>query len=181
MSDSITPEPPAAPEQQAPPVAEPDALGDAGKRALDAERKARKAAEKAAADAAARVKEYEDAQKSEAERLAAEVAELREAAAKAIAEAARQRVVNETGLPADLADLVTGADEDAMRATAERIKAHLAPPQKFGPVETGPKNVADSGLPKQLGRADMAAMSAEQIVAAKAAGQFADLLAGKTA
>lgn len=45
-----------------------DDLGDAGKKALRAEREARKAAEKKAADALAKVKEYEDAQKTELER-----------------------------------------------------------------------------------------------------------------
>jgi DNA-directed RNA polymerase specialized sigma54-like protein len=163
------------------PAATDDTLGDPGKRALDAERKARKAAEKAAADAAAKVKEYEDAQKSEAERLAAKVAELESRAAKAEAAALRASIVNETGIPADLADLVTGADEAAMRATAERLKSHLAPAQKFGPVDTGPKNVADSGLPKQLTRADLAGMSPAQIEAAQVAGQLADIMAGKTA
>lgn len=160
------------------PATAPEELGDAGKKALEAERKARRAAEKAAAEAAAKIRQYEDAQKSEAERLAARVAELEQAAATATAEAARQRIVNETGLPADLADLIVGADEDAMRATAERIKAHLAPAQRFGPVDTGPKNV-DNGLPKQLTRTDLAGMSAAQIEQAREAGQLADLMAGK--
>lgn len=178
MSDEITEQTPATESQ---PPAEPvtDDLGDAGKRALDAERKARRAAEKAAADALAKVQAFEDAQKSEAERLAAKVADLEAAAAKANAEAARQRIVNETGLPADLADLVSGADEDAMRATAERIKAHLAPAQKFGPVDTSPKSVADSGLPKQLTRTDIASMSPAQIEAARVAGQLDSLMGVK--
>jgi hypothetical protein len=180
MSDDTTTPQPTESDQPAP-EAPTDELGDAGKRALEAERKARRAAEKAAAENAAKVKQYEDAQKSEAERLAAKVAELEALAARATAEAARQRIVNETGIPADLADLVTGADEDAMRATAERIKAHLAPAQKFGPVDTGPKNVADSGAPKQLTRADLAGMSPTQVEQARLAGQLADLMAGKTA
>jgi len=178
MSDDTTPTP--APEVPAAPEAQlEDPLGDPGKRALEAERKARRAAEKAAAEAAAKVKQYEDAQKSEAERLAAKVAELEAVAARATAEAARQRIVNETGIPADLADLITGDSEDVMRATAERLKAYIPPAPKFGPVDTGPKNVADSGLPKQLTRADLAGMSPQQVEAARAAGQLADLMAGK--
>jgi hypothetical protein len=177
--DTATTAPATEPDVQ--PEAAPDDLGDAGKRALEAERKARRAAEKAAAEAAAKVKQYEDAQKTEAERLAAKVAELEATAAKAQAEAARQRIVNETGIPADLADLITGDTEDVMRATAERLKAYIPPVPKFGPVDTGPKNVADSGLPKQLTRADLAGMSPDQIKAARVAGQLADLMAGKTA
>lgn len=50
------------------PPKDPDALGDAGKAALDAERAARKVAEKAARDAQSALKKREDADKSEHER-----------------------------------------------------------------------------------------------------------------
>jgi hypothetical protein len=53
-----------------------DQLGDAGKRAIQAERDAREAAEKALTDATAKLKELEDRDKSEAERQADRVAEL---------------------------------------------------------------------------------------------------------
>jgi hypothetical protein len=181
MSDTAT-EPTttetAPPEATPPPVD--DTLGDPGKRALEAERKARRAAEKASADALAKVKEYEDAQKSEAERLAAKVSELEARAAKAEADALRQRIVSEAGIPADLADLVSGSDEATMRATADRLKAHIAPPRFAGTANQGPQNVADSGQPKQLNRSDLVGMSPAQIEAAQKAGQLADLMAGKT-
>ena len=174
MSDTVTAEPTTteAPPQ---PEAADDGLGDAGKRALAAERTARKAAEKAATEAAAKVKEYEDAQRTEGERLTARAEAAEARAAKAEAAALRSSIVNEFGLPADLADLVTG-DEAAMRATAERLKPYLTPAQKFGAVDTGPKNVADSGLPKQLTRAEVQGMKPEQILAAKSAGQLNELL-----
>lgn len=178
MSDTVTE--PTTPEAPTQPEAVDGDLGDAGKRALAAERSARKAAEKAATEAAAKVKEYEDAQKSEGERLTARAEAAEARAAKAEAAALRAQIVSESGIPADLADLVTG-DEATMRATAERLKSHLPPAQKFGAVDTGPKNVADSGLPKQLGRAELAGMNPAQIEAARAAGQLADLMAGKTA
>lgn len=178
MSDTAT-EPTTTDTPVPEPVAPAEELGDAGKRALEAERKARRAAEKASADALAKVKEYEDAQKSESERLAAKVSELEARAAKAEADALRQRIVSEAGIPADLADLVSGSDEATMRATAERLKAHIAPPRFAGTANQGPQNVADSGQPKQL--YSTAGMSPAQIEAARAAGQFNDWMAGKTA
>ena len=50
-------------------------LGDAGKRALDAERKARRDADRRAAQLETKLKEYEDAQKSDAEKLSDKLAE----------------------------------------------------------------------------------------------------------
>ena len=51
-------------------------LGEGGLKALKAERAARADAEKQVAELAARIKEFEDAQKSEAERQAERLAEL---------------------------------------------------------------------------------------------------------
>jgi hypothetical protein len=78
-------DPPKPPDPPADPPKPEDALGDAGKRALAEERAARKAAEKLAAEQAAKLKEFEDAQKTEAEKLAdrAAEAEKREQAATA--------------------------------------------------------------------------------------------------
>jgi len=179
MSDENTEPTPAAPEPQPSPEATPDTLGDAGKRAIDAERKARKAAEKAATEALAKVQQYEDAQKSEGEKLAARLKEAEERAAKAESLAARAQIVNELGIPADVAADIAGNTPEEFRAAAERIKARLAPAQKFGPVDTSPKQVADSGLPKQLNRTDLASLTPAQVVAAQEAGQLADLMAGK--
>jgi hypothetical protein len=179
MSDATPEQTTPAPETP-PAVPDESALGDAGKRALDAERARRKAAEHAAAEAAAKIQALE-AQTTDLDKLVAKVAELEQSAAKATAEATRQRIVNETGLPADLAQFVTGADEEAMRAAAQLLVSKMAPAQKFGPVDTGPKNVADTGLPKQLTRTDLVGMSPQQIVAAQEAGQLADLMAGKPA
>lgn len=178
MSDEITEQAPATESQ---PPAEPatDDLGDAGKRALDAERKARRAAEKAAADALAKVQAFEDAQKSEGEKLAARLKAAEDRAAKAESDAARAQIVNELGIPADVAADIAGSTPEEFRAAAERIKAHLAPAQKFGPVDTSPKSVADSGLPKQLTRTDIASMSPAQIEAARVAGQLDTLMGVK--
>ena len=185
MSDTEQqPTPDTAPDA---PVAPPeDILGDPGKRALDAERKARKAAEKAAADAAAKVKEYEDAQKSEAERLAAKVTELETRAAKAEAAALRAQIVNELEIPADIAADIAGSTPEEYRAAAERIKARLAPAKSPAPSPTRPVESLQpgSGTPQQSGpvqmaKADLVGMSPAQINALLESGQLADALAGK--
>ena len=118
-----------------------EALGDAGKKALNAERDARKAAEKERAALAARLKAFEDAQKTEAEKLAerADVAEKREQAAtaravkaevKALADgfADREDAVLNLG---DLGKFITDGEvdteaiSDALGKVLER-KPHLA-------------------------------------------------------
>ena len=68
-----------------------------------------------------------------------------------------------------------GIDEDAIAATIERFTkvapAQPAPP-KFGSVELGPQG----DRPRQLGEADLARMTPEQIVEARSKGQLDDLL-----
>jgi hypothetical protein len=82
-------DPPADPPKPPDPPADPPTdLGDAGKKALAEERAARKAAEKLAAEQAAKLKEFEDRDKTDAEKLAA----AKEAADKR-AEAATARAV----------------------------------------------------------------------------------------
>lgn len=68
-----------------------------------------------------------------------------------------------------------GIDEEAIAATIERL-AKVAPAQpaqpKFGSVEMGPQG----DRPRQLGEADLARMTPEQIVEARSKGQLDDLL-----
>lgn len=68
-----------------------------------------------------------------------------------------------------------GIDEEAIAATIERF-AKVAPaqpvPPKFGNVELGPQG----DRPRQLGEADLARMTPEQIVEARSKGQLDDLL-----
>lgn len=68
-----------------------------------------------------------------------------------------------------------GVDDDAIAAVIERFTkvapAQPAPP-KFGSVELGPQG----DRPRQLGEADLARMTPEQIVEARAKGQLDDLL-----
>lgn len=152
-----------APEVEAATAKPDEPLGAGGIKALQAERDAREAAEKAAADALARVKEFEDRDKSEeqkraeeAERLRAEIADLTRA--KTLAE-----VANSAGVPAEiLAGPKSGSAEDVeayaaslskWRGTQERVKS--------APV------VPTIGQTPRVGNVPIA----DQIAAAEAAGE----------
>lgn len=103
-------------------------LGDAGKKALDAERAARKAAEKAANDLAAKLKQIEAAQLSDLERAQREAAEARDALAALTRQATRDRVALAKGVPADLAEFLTGDTEDEIAAKADVLLARMSAP-----------------------------------------------------
>jgi hypothetical protein len=119
------------------PPAEPEKpLGENGEKALKAERDARKAAEKAFAEQAARLKEYEDRDKTESERQADRLATLERSNQELVAEKARYQAALEHGLSkADLALLGPGAD------IAERA-ALLA--QRLGTIKPEPARLPES-------------------------------------
>lgn len=103
---------------------DPVELGDAGKKAIAAEREARKAAEKQAAEYAAKVKAFEDAQKTEAERAAEALATAQRDAEAAKTEALRWRVAAKHGISDEDAEtFLTGTDEAAITRQAERLAA----------------------------------------------------------
>jgi hypothetical protein len=181
MSDeTTTPEaveiPTDAPEPT--PTEAPD-LGDAGKKAIAAERAARKAAEKAAAELAARVKEFEDASKSEAEKAAARA----EAAEKALAEmtqrALRLQVATETGLDPSLHEFLTGSDEESLRSQAEKLKAATASQRATPRPDPTQGAKPNANGPTQLTKADLASMTPAQIDQALTEGRLVDVLAGR--
>ena len=112
------------------PQGDPEALGDAGKAALVAERKRADDAEKALRAANTRLQQIEDSGKTELEKAQARVQELEAqvaAHADQIAEKeraiARLNVGIETGLPKNLIDRLQGDDEDALRADADSLRA----------------------------------------------------------
>lgn len=181
--DTTTPDT-AQPDASATPTPEtptPDTLGDGGKKALDAERRARRDAERKAADFEAQVKAFEDADKSEAERAAEQIATLKAEAAAAKADALRSRIVAETGLPASLAKfLPAGGDEESLRADAADLLAATAPKGPNVPAPDPAQGAKPNSTgPTQLTAADLARMSPEDVVKARAEGRFDNLLAGK--
>lgn len=187
MSDTATTD--TAPEATTPPAPEPttappapaDDLGDAGKKAIAAERAARKAAEKQAADLAAQVKAFEDASKTEAEKAAARAEAAEKALAEVTAKAARLQVAAEVGVPADLVEFLTGGDEESLRAQAEKLMAATAASKAPRVPQPDPSQGAKpGGSASQLTRADLAGMSPEAITTAKAEGRLNDLLGIKS-
>lgn len=149
---------------------EANALGDAGKKALDRMKAERAAAKKEAADAkkqaaelARKVAEFEDRDKSEAEKLAAQAERSAKQAAKAVARAVAAEVKAAAGEFADPADAVdvlmrdpsqyvdadgeidTEAIETALSDLLER-KPHWAKPEPAAPApESRPKPKPDPG------------------------------------
>lgn len=155
-------------------------LGDGGKKALEAERRARRQAEKAANDALAKVKAYEDAKKSDTERLAEQLEQFKTEAATAKAETLRLRVAAESGLPADLHEFLVGDDEDQLRAKAQKLMAATAAATAPRAPAPDPTQGAKPGQgTAQLTRADLARMTPQEIVAAQESGRLDDLMAGR--
>ena len=158
-----------------------DSLGDAGKKALASERSARRAAEKAAADALAKVKQFEDRDKSDLEKLTEQIAQADARAKQAEAEALRLRVASETGLPADLQEFLVGDDEEVLRQRAAKLMAATNAanePRRPAPDPSqGAKPAGAAG--DQLTRADLARMTPAQIVEAQESGRLNELLGSR--
>ncbi|WP_295806170.1 hypothetical protein [uncultured Corynebacterium sp.] len=93
-------------------------LGDAGKKALDSERTARKDAEKQAKAAAARVAEVE----AELEKARAAADEAAKAKSALEHENTVREVIAEAGLPAEVAAFLGEGDRDALVERAEAFK-----------------------------------------------------------
>ena len=143
----------------------PEPLGDAGKKALDEERKARKAAEAELAKYRKAEQDKADADKTEAERRAAAEARAEAAELKAL----RLEVATEKGLTAKQAARLVGATREELEADADELIASFpaAAPTKTAPKpdpSQGPKNPA----PKRAGSLSEAVAAA--LASSKAAG-----------
>ena len=125
-------------------------------------------------EAKARLSEIEDAQKSEAERLQAKLEAAEQRATAAEQARLRAEIAQTTGVPADL---LAGSTEEELTASAERLLAFRGQPPA---PEYGRGTDAPPTKPRQLTKADMSSMSAEEIVKADEAGLFDDLKAGRT-
>jgi hypothetical protein len=107
------------------PGAKPEELGDGGKRALDAERKARRAAEARAKELEAKVKEAEDAEKTEVEKLQGQVATLTKQAEDAQSRADRFEVAASKGLTLAQARRLVGSTKEELETDADEMRAEL--------------------------------------------------------
>jgi ABC-type transporter Mla subunit MlaD len=118
-------------------------LGDAGKKALAEERKAKREAEKRAAELESRLKAFEDRDKTEAERLAERAAAAEQQAQQREQELARYKVAATTGVPADL---LSGADEDAISDHAARLIAWRDASAPQTPTDPRPRGDVGQGV-----------------------------------
>ncbi len=125
MADDAKPDPPAKDDDKKDPPGGTDDLGDAGKRALDAERKARRDAERKATDLENRLKAIEDKDKSDSERLAEENQRLTRDLAAATVNGARLKVALDKGLSVTQAKRLVGESEEDLTADAEELLADL--------------------------------------------------------
>lgn len=102
-------------------------LGDAGKKALDAERREKRAAEKRAADLEARLKEFEDRDKTESTRAIERAEAAEKAAAAAEARALRLEIAAENGLTAAQAKRLVGETREELEADAKELLETFKP------------------------------------------------------
>ncbi|WP_377324742.1 hypothetical protein ACFJIY_07625 [Pimelobacter simplex] len=139
---------------------DPAELGDGGKKALDAERTARKAAEKATADLQKQLDEINRANETAIEKAQREAKEAQEVAAKATTDALRFRVAAKHGISDDDADLfLTGSDEATLARQAARLvertpTSPLPDPTQGGKGGTAPalnSNALEQALKNKLG------------------------------
>jgi len=100
-------------------------LNEGGKKALEAERKARRDAERKANELEARLAAIEDKDKSEVTRLTEQVTRLTQELATATVDRARLKVALDKGLTATQAKRLVGSDEDELAADADELLADL--------------------------------------------------------
>lgn len=129
-------------------------LGDAGKKALDAMKRERNAAKKALADVQAKLKSYEDKDKTETERLAEAAEEAKSRAAKA--ETTHRKLATAMDRAPEGATLaqikavakrLSGDSEEEMEADADELFALLAPATSKEDVDDRKKPL--KGRPKE--------------------------------
>lgn len=128
MADA--PSTPAEPAATATPASnpEPAELGDAGKKALAEERKARHAAEKSAEAALAKLRELEDAGRSDLEKANARVAQLEYEKQETDQRLLRAEVAHANGLTAEQARRLVGETREELEADAKALLALFNPP-----------------------------------------------------
>lgn len=117
---AMPPADPTAPNPQTPAPDEP--LGEGGIKALHAERESRAAAERQVAELAARVKEFEDANKTAEEKAAEQLATLQRTSAENAAKALRYEAAAKAGIPLSAAGRLQGTTLDELVADAESLK-----------------------------------------------------------
>lgn len=140
MPDDPTPAGDPAKGDPAPTPTPPEPLGDAGKKALDGERQARRDAEKKLKDMEARLQEFEDRDKSDGEKLADKVSAAEKRASDAESRALRLEIAAAKGLTPAQAKRLVGATQEELEADADEIlEAFPTKPGATPPPSSRPK------------------------------------------
>lgn len=120
-----------------------------------------------------KLKEFEDRDKTEQQRLAEKATESERETKELREELLRHKVAAAKKLPADLVDRLRGTDEESMAEDADRLLAVFGTKRApAGDVDQG----ARSGSEPKWTDADLKTKTAEQIVEARKAGKLAHLL-----
>lgn len=141
MAEPTDPNPPDPPKGGDPKTQEPKAPPKGGPEPVPYERfkavndKA-KTLENQLVDLQKQLKEREDADKSELEKLQGQVTDLTKSWEAAQARALRLEVAQQQGIPVELVDRLQGSTMEELNQDAERMKAYLKPPE--GPGATPP-------------------------------------------
>lgn len=170
---------PAAP--TAPPTTPPadEPLGDGGKKALDAEREARRQADKALADLR---KEIEDSKKTAEQKASDALNAAQRTADENAARALRYEVAAAKGLDLSLAARLSGTTKEELEADAdslmELIPKATAQPETppLAPTVPGEGTPPGGGVASQLTENDISSMTPEQVNAARRAGRLNTLM-----
>ena len=159
-----------------------DRLGDAGKRALDAERRRARAAEREAREAAARaaeletkIAEYKRAEMDDQERIAAERDDWRKKYEEQAAQLAareldllRRDVAAEKGLPAGMARRLSGTTREELEEDADELAALVAKPAAdVTPTARVPKPDPSQGATGSGSRASTVTAAMERYMASR--------------
>ncbi|MEU4967782.1 hypothetical protein [Streptomyces smyrnaeus] len=114
-----------------------DDLGEGGKKALSEERAAKRQAQRAATAAqkqleelTAKLQEYEDAKKSDLDKLSERATSAEQRAETAQAELMRYRVARDKKIPAEWVDRLRGSTQEDLEADADSLLEALAEQQR---------------------------------------------------
>lgn len=123
-----------------------EALGEGGKKALEAERKRAAEAERAAKELKAQLDAINDAKLTEAQRLEKQIAELQANYERSQAEAVRKSVALAEGIPASLVGFLNGSSEAEVQESARVLKAAIAEAAKPGTPVPDPSQASGGGV-----------------------------------
>lgn len=126
-----------------------------------------------------RLREFEDRDKTEAERLAEQAVAAEDRAKELETELLRRDVAEEKGLPKKLWRFVTGDTREDMEAAADELAAGVGDARPSPPDLKQGQRSGGNGKPGQLTHADLGGMTSAEINQARKEGRL-DRLMGKT-